>query len=320
MADRPELPIGPLERKNRIKVAGKALGLFPMFTPSFVSGVARRGLSAAPETRMARTLAALAHELGEPVPEIENWTATRGNCVVVTTRTDGATDAGQWSVHIPMSEHQRRELTAHDENLRFLTENFPKFPIPAPLFCGELEGLWFTAERRIGGIAATQVSHDHECARRMLSDTAELLAGLVMQDACPLTEDDLQQLITPRFDRVTAKADRPQTIEHLNEARAFAFKTLRGMNVPRVFYHSDIRAKHVRVERDGSVLGYLDVGGSSVNDLPYFDLVNLVVHENKRDGEFASTNAWKRTTQPRWTSRPRDRSARRLCGSAQPTR
>jgi aminoglycoside phosphotransferase (APT) family kinase protein len=115
-----------------------------------------------------------------------------------------------------------------------------------------------------------------------------------MQETRPLDDEDLARLLAPRFERVGSKAHVPETIAHVESARREAFERLLGLPVPRVFYHADIRSKHVRVERDGSVLGYLDFGCSSLDDLPYFDLVNLVVHENKREGEFPSTNAWRR--------------------------
>ena len=290
----PQLPVGPLERKNRLKVVGNAVGLFPVLTPSFVTGVARHSASLHDENRMDRVLRELSSRLNEPLPEIENWTATRGNCAVVLTRPRSSERDGSWALHIPMNEKERRELTCHQEQLLFLAERFPKFPIPAPLFSGEIDGLWLTCERRLDGIAATQVSREPACAKQLLADTARHLAGLVMREAAPLSSGDLERLLGTRFDLVSAKANLPATIAHIERAREKAFATLRGLTVPQVFYHADIRSKHVRVERDGSVIGYLDFGCSSRNDLPYFDLVNLVVHENKRDGEFASTHAWQR--------------------------
>ncbi len=288
----PQLPIGPLERKNRLKVLGNSLGLFPMLTPSFVTGVARRTAQLDSSTRLDRVLRELSQQLGEPLPEVENWTATRGNCAVVLTRSSG--ERGDWALHIPMNEKERRELVAHDEHLRFLRANCPEFPIPEPLFAGTIDGLWLSVERRLGGIAATQISQEPACGAKLLSETARHLAGLVTRDASPLEGEDLERLVAARFDQVAAKAALPDTIAHVEASRATALDALRGLNVPRVFYHADIRSKHVRVKRDGSVLGYLDLGCASRDDLPYFDLINLVVHENKRPGEFASTNAWHR--------------------------
>lgn len=290
----PELPIGPLERKNRLKIIGQGLGLFPTLTPSFVTGTTRSTANIVSETRMQRVLRELSSKLGEAAPNIENWTATRGNCAVILTHARPGEVGGDWALHVPMNEKERRELSAHDEHLQFLRMNHPGFPIPEPLFSGTIDGLWLSCERRLGGIAATQVSREPGCAKNLLTDVAQHLTELIMQHATPLSDGDLDRLLGSRFDRVGAKANLPETIAHVERAREKAIATLRGLKVPRVFYHSDIRSKHVRVNREGHVLGYLDFGCSSRNDLPYFDLINLVVHENKRDGEFASTNAWQR--------------------------
>lgn len=293
----PYLPIGPLERKNRIKIAGQSVGLFPVLTPSFVCGSARLDGEVPRTTRVDAALEFLAREIGTDVPEIENWTATRGNCAVLLT--DSNSPEARWAIHIPMNEKERRELVAHDEFLRLLAEQFPEFPAPRSLFLGEIDGLWLACETRLDGIAATQVSKNPACAARLLDDTARHLASLVMEEKRPLTREDLDRFVGTRFDRVAAKAHLPETIAHVQRAREDAYSRLEGLAVPRVFYHADIRSKHVRVQRDGTVLGYLDFGCSSTHDLPYFDLVNLVVHENKRPGEFPSTNAWNRLLERR---------------------
>jgi hypothetical protein len=60
-----------------------------------------------------------------------------------------------------------------------------------------------------------------------------------------------------------------------------------------VYYHSDLRDKHVQVGDDGSVLAYLDWSVSEPEFLPYQDVLNLVVHGRKQEGNVPIGEAWR---------------------------
>lgn len=289
----PELPIGPMEKKNKLKLFGKAAGLFPVFTPSFGLAAARRG--ALPQsTRLDRVLDALAEELGEPRPVAEHWTATRGNSIVILTRGPGATDdpRGRWALHLPLSTKETYELGRHARHLDLLHERFPDFPAPAKLFVGELEGIWMVVERRVEGLGAPQLSGRPECTGRLFADVARDYAKLVTEPPRALDEADLVALVDAKFELVRRFATRPETLERLESTRVEARERLRGEVLPRVFYHADLRSKHVRVRPDGSVVGYLDFGAAEVADLPYFDLLHLIVHERKHERDLPAGRAW----------------------------
>jgi aminoglycoside phosphotransferase (APT) family kinase protein len=60
-----------------------------------------------------------------------------------------------------------------------------------------------------------------------------------------------------------------------------------------VLYHADLRSKHVQVDRDGGVLGYLDWGTTEVDGLPLFDLLHLLIHERKQEHHISPGEAWR---------------------------
>jgi aminoglycoside phosphotransferase (APT) family kinase protein len=74
--------------------------------------------------------------------------------------------------------------------------------------------------------------------------------------------------------------------------REEAGELLIGKHLPRVLYHGDLRSKHVQVHSDGRVLGYLDWGTSELDDLPYADLLHLVVHARKQADDLRAAAAW----------------------------
>jgi aminoglycoside phosphotransferase (APT) family kinase protein len=286
----PRLAIGPKERQNKPKLVAQRLGLFPLFAPSFAL-VAARGAAAEAPPRIERILAELARKLDAPAPEVEHLVATRGNSALVLTR--GRGDASRWCVHIGLSPAQRSQLVTHFEMLRLISERFAGVPVPAPLFIGEVEGVFLTCEQRLGGLTAPQLTGDRGAAGRMLADAAQHMAGLAIEPARALDETEFERLLGRRFELVARFARVPSTLEHLARMRDEVRATLVGRAFPRVVYHADLRGKHVQVERDGRVLGYLDWGSSEQSDLPYFDLLHFVAHERKQEEHLQALEAWR---------------------------
>ncbi|MFT7486040.1 MAG: aminoglycoside phosphotransferase (APT) family kinase protein, partial [Candidatus Paceibacteria bacterium] len=73
-------------------------------------------------------------------------------------------------------------------------------------------------------------------------------------------------------------------------------KQLLGEPMPLVLQHADLRNKHVQITPEGKVLGYLDWGSSRADDVPYFDLLQLIVHETKQARGGSIGDAWKALT------------------------
>jgi aminoglycoside phosphotransferase (APT) family kinase protein len=282
----PALSIGPMEKKNRLKLAGKALGLFPLLAPSFAF-VVRRGERGLP--RIERVLGALAERLGEPVPQVEALVATRGNSAVVHTR-----GGSSWTLHVPLALKNVPQTERHLRTLGELRARFPGFPVPEPLFFGALEGLTFSCERRLPGWTAPQACGDQPRIARMLGQVAELLPRLVVRAAQPLSEADFEEQVAARFRLVIEHAAVPGTIARLERMLVEARAKLLGRSLPLVFYHADLRAKHVQVNAQGNVLGILDWGTAEAQGLPYFDLLHLVVHEVKQEHGLSAGEAWRR--------------------------
>lgn len=290
----PRLAVGPKERKNRVKILGSKLGLFPVFTPSFAVTASRSTVRTAP--RIERVLDELAERTGEPRPEVDQWIATRGNAALIQTRPPAGADlgsAGSWSIHLALSPAEGGQLVRHFEVLQRLGAEFPDVPAPTPLFAGTLAGIFLTCERRLPGLTAPQLTGDARAAARIYADCARFLARLVTVAAAPFDEDAFERLVGSRFDLVARFAREPRTVANLSRMRAEARERLVGRPMPRVLHHADLRSKHVQVRPEGRVIGFLDWGCAEDDDLPYFDLLHLVAHERKQEALTTGAEAWR---------------------------
>jgi SAM-dependent methyltransferase len=289
---RPRLTIGPKERKNLPKLAASALGLFPLLAPSFAIVGSRRPST---ETRIERVLRELARILDEPRPELDILVATRSDTCLAHTRVPGRSEddpLGRWTLHVPLSP-QKRHLTAkHHGFLCTVRERFASVPVPEPLHVGEIDGLWLTCERRLGGLTAPHRSGDRGVIGRMFRDVAEHFASLVLGPPVSFTQELFDELVRPRFEIVARHAAVASTIASLEAMLPRVAELLVGQRFPLVLYHADLRSKHVQVGPDGAVLGYLDWGASEKRFLPYVDLLHLVAHERKQEERSTAARSW----------------------------
>jgi SAM-dependent methyltransferase len=295
----PSLTIGPGERRNRLKVVGRALGLFPVFTPSFLVHARRAGPAGAPESppRIDRMLDAIAERTGEPRAELVRLVSTRGQSAVIHTRSRGGGEAGapgSWTLYVPFLPSTVSRAKRRHEALTSVRKRFPWLPTPEPLFFGEADGVLVACERRLPGIAAAKIGGDRSQIARMLSDASAHFARLFVRASAPFTSAEFDALIGDRFALVERHAGVPSTAAELRRLRDEARERLVGRAIPRVFHHGDLRSKHVQVDReDGKVIGYLDWSVSEDEFLPYLDLVHLVVHERKQADDLTAERAWK---------------------------
>lgn len=296
----PRLHVGPKERENRLKLVGHKLGLFPVLTPSFAFVCARRELEGR-EPRMERILAQLAQITGEDQPVIDEWIASRGNCVLVQTRAadgDLEREEGRWSVHVSLGPHKEAQVRRHHEVIEELWARDQPVPVPEPLFLGQLDGVTLSCERRLAGMNAPQRCGVEATMRRVLEETVQHFERLVVREPRPIGEEDFVELFDWRFDIVAAHAGREETRVKLEALREATRSRVLGHDMPRVLQHADLRSKHVQIDADGHVLGYLDWGSSRDDDVPYFDLLQLVVHERKQATGVRIGDAWRALTTP----------------------
>lgn len=312
----PRLHIGPKERENRLKMAGQKLGLFPWLSPSFAIVSTESGLRSSTEKRIDRVLTDLAERSGERRGVVDEWIATRGNCVVLQTRAaSGEMDdeEGRWCIHIALSSHKAKQVKLHDTVIRDLWAREASVPVPEPIFYGELQGLTLSCERRLGGLTAPQRSGDPAAMRRLLEDTVDCFPRLISQTPLELDEGRFRKHFDWRFDLVAKHAGRAETVRELQRLRDETRERLIGELMPLTLQHADLRNKHVQVEQDGRVLGYLDWGSSRAADVPYFDLLQLVVHETKQARGGTIGEAWhslmKREETSDWESAALERYA-----------
>lgn len=287
----PTLTIGPMERKNRLKLIGRSLGLFPMLTPSFAV-IGSRAPVPGP-TRMDRILAELARRTGEPNPEAEQFVGTRGNTLLVQTRAPDRGTRGAWTLHIPLCPKNVPQLELHMRSIELVRARFPAVPVPEPLAHGVVEGLWLSCERRLSGLTAPQLVGDRARIGRMQREVAAHFVQLVTRTAREFTEEDFEVQVAARFRLVAAHAAVAGTIANLDRLLAETREKLVGATLPLVLYHADLRSKHVQVDEDGGVLGYLDWGTTEPEGLPLFDLLHLVVHERKQERRISPGEAWR---------------------------
>jgi SAM-dependent methyltransferase len=291
---RPALTIGPMERRNRLKLLAQRAGLFPVLAPSFAV-LAARVAAAGRAPRIERILDEIAERTGEPRPEIDQLVATRGNCAIVHTRVpeDREEDGrGRWTLHLPLNPTNVPQAARHFEVLERIRRRFPELPAPEPLFHGRADGVLLTCERRLPGWSAPQVIEDRGRAGRMLADVSAHFARLVVRPAARFTAEDFEEIVGSRFDLAAHFAAVPSTLAAIERLRAEARERLVGKTIPRVFHHADLRAKHVQVGQDGGVIGYLDWSAAEDEFLPYQDLLHLIVHDLVQEHAIPARKAW----------------------------
>lgn len=294
---RPQLTIGPRERKNKLKMVGYGLGLFRWLTPSFAVHARR---SRGPfEDRLTRILALLSEITGEEAAVADILVATRSNDALIHTAPKvGSGVAGRWTLHVPLQPAKRKMVAVHHEWLVRLQKELPDVPVPEPLFLGELEGTHLAVERRLGGLSGTDVTGDLERTRRMFVDAARHAALLVDQKATEIDEGWAERYLAPRFDRVERLVRTDSTRKRLRSLRSRVEERLIGSKSRLAIYHADLRGKHVQVDDDGAVTGYLDWGASEPSFLPFVDLLHLVVHQRKQEVGGAFGDAWRALLNP----------------------
>jgi SAM-dependent methyltransferase/aminoglycoside phosphotransferase (APT) family kinase protein len=280
----PVLPVGRKERENRLKMVGQGLGLFPVFTPSFaIIGGGRGGPS-----RTERILSQLAERSGRPMPRVPRATqlvATRGNTVVLL--------AGPWCLHLPLSPSQRQQVERHHEIIARIRAQHAGVPVPEPIFVGELEGAFLACETQLAGLTAPQLTGDHAATRHLLADSARMLAQLVVEPEHVFDDASFEELVGSKLDVVARYCGLEATKTRIARLCDEARERLLGTHVPLVLYHADLRSKHVQVDQEGHVIGYLDWGSAEDRGLPYYDLLHLLAHERKQEIDLPASEAWR---------------------------
>jgi hypothetical protein len=327
------LTLGPKERRNRIKVWGNTLGLFPIFTPSFAlwSPVTHGGIvpvrSSDPEASLlGRILSHIASNFGAAAPRAEHLVATRGNTALVqTTASPGATREG-WVIRLPLS-HRSAEATRFGlRNTNWVAGQFHSAKIaallPRPLFEGELEGIFLTAETRMPGFGAGQLSGDSEAMGRVFAQASELLAELIIAGPATFNQSAFDEHFGRAFDEVGARLGRRESDDfapgakpniseragtlpsNLAALRDELQELVVGLKIPQVAAHNDLRPKHVIVQADqsasgperGTITGIVDWSCFTQAGLPLFDLVHLILQE--RASCSSSRQAWEDLQNP----------------------
>ena len=165
--------------------------------------------------------------------------------------------------------------------------------MPEPLWIGESNGLTIACERRLPGISAPQFTGDHTVAKRMFAEVARDFSALTMRPAQVFDASDFERLIAARFALVARYAAVPATVERLGALCESLRDQFIGARLPLVLHHSDLRSKHIQIRSDGSVIGYMDWGSCEINDLPYFDVLHMIVHERKHEAGLSAAQAWR---------------------------
>jgi aminoglycoside phosphotransferase (APT) family kinase protein len=291
---RPRLTVGPMERKNRLKLLAQRAGAVPWLAPSFA--LLARAPGATPgEPAWRGLLARAAVAAGEPLPELDVLIATRGNTAVLQTCLPGGDPRdprGRFTLHLALSPQQEVQARRHIARLREIRARFPDFPIPTPLYEEQGPLGHATAERRLPGHTAAQFTGQERVLGPLYARLAEQLATLRVAPAAPLDPAGFERLIAARVELVARRAAVASTRQALEGFGRLAQERLLGLPFPRVLYHADLRAKHVMTDPRGRCFGLLDWGSSEDADLPYFDLLNLILHDRKQAAGRSIAWAW----------------------------
>ncbi len=306
---KPQLSIGPRERRNALKMWGYRLGAFRWLTPSFAiharrrsSGSADLGASGDGARRMERVLAELGGLIGEPGATLDILVATRSNNVLALTegpqRGDGPgntpeSEAGRWAIHIPLQPFKRRMVRAHHDWLQHVANTYPGVRVPSALFAGTVDGLELAVCRRVKGLNGTDVTGDRDRTAAMFDSAADQLERLLEPRDTLVDEAVYAESITRRVDRVLGLVRRAQTARDLRSREHRLREYLIDRPVRFAMYHADLRSKHLQVEPSGEISGILDWGASEGRFLPLVDLLQLVIHQRKQESGATFGNAWK---------------------------
>jgi hypothetical protein len=276
-----------------LKVLGKRLGLFPLLTPSFAMIAGKRG---GPRL-VDEMLDELAQHIGEPRPAIDVVIATRSNDAIVHTALAGAGEddpRGRWTLHVPLQQSKERMVCVHHAWLVELRSTHPAVPVPEPLYLGPLgrgsaqmgAGPTVADERRLRGVTGADVTGDRAATARMFNAVVDAFVRLVTpatKAAPALDAARFDALIGARAELVLAHVPRADTRRAVERLVAEARDRMLGRPMPGAIYHADLRAKHVGVQEDGSLIGVLDWGASERSFVPYVDVLHLVLHQRKQE-------------------------------------
>jgi hypothetical protein len=265
----PQLFIGPGERTNRAKMLALRAGLFTWLAPSFAVGGPRVA-----HPLLGSWIAAVRERGGVEPGRVEHVVATRGNNALLLT-------SGGLAIHVPLGPDQERQMRHHHALLGHLSAHLPHLAVPQPIWSGDVDGVFVQVETRVGAINGAQLVHEVQRERVMLPQCAELLARAVVSPPAVPSAAELEELVLERARAAAARAGRPETARALLELGERCAAALARLAFPRVFGHNDLRAKHVAVDERGNALALLDLGCGRTRDLPYVDLLNLVLHDHK---------------------------------------
>jgi aminoglycoside phosphotransferase (APT) family kinase protein len=291
----PRLTVGRRERQNVLKVVGKRLGLFPLLTPSFAVIAGReRG-----PRLVDWMLDDLAQRIGEPRPTVDVVIATRSNDAILHTALAGADPEdprGRWTLHVPLQPGKERMVRVHHDWLVELRAVHPAVPVPEPLYLGPLgrgpaqgnvaesvDRPTVAVERRLPGMTGADLTGDRAATARMFHAVVDAFVRLVKPDAPPLDAARFDVEIGARAELVLSHVPRAATRRALQRLVASARERMLGRPMPSALYHADLRAKHVAVRDDGSLVGFLDWGASERSCVPYVDVLHLVLHQRKQE-------------------------------------
>jgi aminoglycoside phosphotransferase (APT) family kinase protein/SAM-dependent methyltransferase len=274
----PRIEVGLRERRNLMKWAGYAAGLFPWLVPSLALVARKPGGPPRAESLLYQIIGGFLREIGAPQGpvRVDHLLATRGNAAIALVR---AGDRGL-VFRIPLCRKEMRLGERHDRTLGEFRSRSARMHLPEPLGRHSAAGISYFVESRCEGIHASQHTG--------LSTRAATLAGLAEDLAELFTErraatpELLETLVRSRARLVASRMRDPAVAACIGAIAERACALLDGAPIPCVVAHGDLRAKHVMIHADGSLAGLLDWGTARAPNLPLFDLMHFIIHDRKQ--------------------------------------
>ncbi len=283
---------GPRERRARLAGLARRFGQLQRLYPR-AEGIWHIDKRPARASLLERALSSLSERLDEPRAEPEHVLASCGNTCEILTRSVEPKSDGGWRLHLPLRADHRAGLERNHATLEIVRERFTRLLAPAPLFCGDLDGLWLTCERRLPGWPADRCRLGARALGRLLREAAAELARLQVRPDRQIDlgelESGLERLRAAAAPSVSSEAG----AETLRRLEHDARELLDGLALPRVLVHGDLRQRHLQVDRSGRLLGLIHWGVSAPEGLPGLDLVHMTVHLRAQRERSGLDRAWR---------------------------
>ncbi|MFN0206907.1 MAG: phosphotransferase, partial [Planctomycetota bacterium] len=123
----------------------------------------------------------------------------------------------------------------------------------------------------------------------------------------------IENAVAARARMVAGRMRNPSVAKDILQISQNCAELLRGRRIPAVVAHGDLRAKHCLILEDGTLTSMLDWGTAREPNLPLFDLIHFIIHDQKQQFGQTLDAVATRALHPRAFAGHEERAIRRYC-------